>query len=375
MKNPFVIIGVVVLLIIGFVVLREQGVFAPAEKIYVAAEGDGKIIVIDAAKKTVIKSIDLTIEHDGGTVKFFPHNVQVAPDGKSVWVTANSGKHEGHSGGFIPAALAHGEGEAGTEPDEVIVINPRTDRILKRIPLDIGVQGAHVVVASDGSYAYASAQKVGIIYKINAKTYEIEKKIPAPAASQPHGMRISPDGKTLYIALLTGQALGMLDIETNTLTQAPLPGQAVQVGITPDGVTVFVSLYDTKQVALYRPQSKSTILITLPPGAKGPIQMYPTPDSRFVYVADQGYYFNQPTGDRVYKISATTGQTTKEIQAGSAPHGIVVSKDGKFVYVTNLKSDDISIIDIATAAEVGRIPVGKEPNGISIWSKKLGGTP
>ncbi len=375
MKNPLVIIGIVVVLIVGFVVMREQGIFAPAEKLYVAAEGDGKIVVIDPAKKSVITSIDLTVEHDGGTVKFFPHNIQVAPNGKSVWVTANSGKHEGHSGGFIPAALAHGEAVEGSNPDEVIVINPLTDRIIKRIPLDKGVQGAHVVVTADGSYAYATAQKVGIIYKINAKTYEIEKKIPAPSASQPRGMRISLDDQTLYIAMLTGKALGMLDLATDKLTQVGLPGQVVQVGVTPDGKTVFASLYDTKQLAMYRVDTKSTVMVDLPPSAKGPVQMYPTPDSRFVYLADQGYYFGQLQNNIVYKIDVSTGQIVKEIKAGDAPHGVVVSKDGKFVYITNLKSDDVSIIDTATDMEVGKIPVGKEPNGISIWSKSLGGTP
>jgi len=375
MKNPLVIIGIVVVLIIGFVVLREQGIFAPAEKIYIAAEGDGKIVVVDPAKKSIITSIDLGIEHDGGRVPFYPHNVQVAPDGKSVWVTANSGKHEGHSGGMIPTALAHGEADVGSEPDEVIVINPLTDRIKARIQLDKGVQGAHVVVATDGSYAYASAQKVGIIYKINAKTFTIEKKIPAPGASQPHGMRISPDGKILYVALLTGQALGMLDTATDKLTQISMPGQAVQTGITPDGKTAMVSLYDSKQLALYRVDSKSTVMIDLPSTAQGPIQMYPTPDSKFVYLADQGYYFGQPQNDKLYKIEVATGKIVKEIMAGAAPHGVIVSQDGKFVYVTNLMSEDMSIIDTATDSEVGKITIGKEPNGISIWSKKLGGTP
>ncbi len=375
MKNPFVIIGIVVVSIIGFVVLRERGTFAPAEKMYVAAEGDGKIVVMDPAKKSVIKSIDLTVEHDGGTVKFFPHNVQVSPDGRGVWVTANSGKHEGHSGGMIPAAFAHGGDEAGSNPDEVIVINPLTDRIIKRIPLDKGVQGAHVVITPDGSYAYATAQKVGIIYKINAKTHEIEKKIPVPPSSQPHGIRISPDGEILYIALLTGKALGMLDLATDALTQVPMPGQAVQAGVTPDGKAAFVSLYDSKQLAMYRTDTKVTVMIDLPQTAKGPIQMYPTPDSRFVYLADQGYYFGQPQNNLVYKIDVASGAIMKEIKVGDAPHGVVVSKDGKFVYTTNLKSDDISIIDTATDSEVGRMPAGKEPNGISIWSKKFGGAP
>jgi YVTN family beta-propeller protein len=63
------------------------------------------------------------------------------------------------------------------------------------------------------------------------------------------------------------------------------------------------------------------------------------------------------------------------IPAGEAPHGIVVDKKGQFVYVTNLLSEDISIIETATNKETARLKVGEMPNGISIWNKEMGGTP
>ena len=65
----------------------------------------------------------------------------------------------------------------------------------------------------------------------------------------------------------------------------------------------------------------------------------------------------------------------KEIKAGNAPHGVVVSPDGKFVYVTNLLSGDLSIIDTSTDMEIAKIPLGKEPNGVSLWPRTIGGTP
>jgi YVTN family beta-propeller protein len=134
-------------------------------------------------------------------------------------------------------------------------------------------------------------------------------------------------------------------------------------------------MYDTKSLALYNSAHESLSYARLPEGAKGPIQMYPTPDSRFVYLADQGYYFGQPAGDTVYKIDVTTSQVVASIKAGSAPHGVVVSKDGGRVYVTNLLSGDVSIIDATKDVELSRIPVGKEPNGISVWTKDSGGMP
>src|SRR3989344_8585537 len=88
---------------------RSYRAFAVKEKIYVAVEGDAKIAVIDPVSQKVIRSIDLSMEHEGGKLSFAPHNVQVSPDQKSVWVTANAGQHQEHSSFLFNRASAHCE--------------------------------------------------------------------------------------------------------------------------------------------------------------------------------------------------------------------------------------------------------------------------
>lgn len=347
----------------------------PSEKVYVAVEGDAEIAVLDAANRTVLRRIDLSVEHEGGVLPFQPHNVQVAPDGRSVWVTANAGGHEAHAGRAVPAAFAHGDEPAGAEKDEVIVIDPTTDRIIKHIPLAAGVHLAHVALTPDSAYAYVTAQTEGAIYQVNAKTFAVVQRFKTRESSEPHGIRIAPDGSVAYVALLGGNSLGMFDLKTGRLREVPMGGQVVQAGVTPNGTTAFASVYDAKRLAVYDIASGKISSVALPVDAKGPIQVYPTSDSRFVYLADQGYYFDQPEGDRVYKIDLLEAKVVGEIKAGRGPHGVVISKDDAFVYVTNLLSQDVSVIETATDREVARIAVGDKPNGISIWSKERGGTP
>jgi len=359
--------------IIGYQAIPRE---LPSEKVYVAVEGDGIIAVINPATNKVISKISLTVEHDGGILPYQPHNVQVAPDMQSVWVTANSGSHQGHAAKITPSAYAHGEEEeAGDDSDEVIIIDPKTDRIVKRIPIDKGIHLAHIVLTPDSKIAIATAQTIGAIYKINTETFEIEKKIfvpttgPEKTPSEPHGLRVSPDGKTAYIANFGGKSLGILDIASNALSIVPLGGKAVQAGVTADGNYAVVSLYDTKRLAVYDTRDASLKMINLPEGSKGPIQMYATPDSRYVYLADQGYYSEQPQGSLVYKIDLERSAVVKEITAGDAPHGVALSHDGARVYVTNLLSGDLSVIDTASDTEIAKIRVGKEPNGVSVWSQ------
>ncbi len=365
------------------------------EKVYVAVEEEGKIAVLNSANN-VVRYIDLSKNAGGMVRRFSPHNVQVAPDGKSVWVTGNVAG--GHAHGFNPAGLlkqlasatglvrdaladadhdhaAPADGSMQDAKDEVIVLDPETDRIIKRIPLGSGLHLAHVVLTPDSGYALVTAQQKDLVFTINTRTFDVEKQLGTGSKTAPHGLRVSVDGAKAYIAMSTGKALGILDIPTGQLSLVPLKGQAVQAGVTPDGKRAVVSLYDTKSLAVYDIATKIVTYIDLPSEAKGPVQMYPTPDSRYIYLADQGYYFDQPASNKVYKIELSSSKVVATITAGQAPHGAVVSKDGKRAYVTNLLSGDLSVIDAARDTEIDRIAIGGQPNGVSIWSRSAGGTP
>jgi YVTN family beta-propeller protein len=167
----------------------------------------------------------------------------------------------------------------------------------------------------------------------------------------------------------------VIDIKTNAIKIVPLTGSAVQTAVIPNSSFVAASVYDTKQMAFYDSATEEVFYIDLPFESEGAIQSYSTPDGRYLYVADQGYYFGKPTSDYVYKIDIENKEVIQRIQAGVAPHGVVVSPDGGKVYVTNLLSDDISVIDTATDKELAKVKVGKMPNGISLWSHQSGGTP
>ncbi|OIP65762.1 MAG: hypothetical protein COV32_00880 [Candidatus Yonathbacteria bacterium CG10_big_fil_rev_8_21_14_0_10_43_136] len=377
MKNIKIIIAIIAIVGVGLLVSygkkwNEEVSSGISEKIYVAVEGSGKIAVLDAQTKKVLKKIDLTEEKNGMTVGYMPHNVQVSPDNKSVWVTANSTGKDikmKTSLQFIPRAEAHGDEESilNESNDEVIVIDPFSDVIVKRIELGQELHLSHVALTPDSSYAIVASQEKGIIYKINSTSFNVEKEVQTKKGGEPHGLRISPDGKTSYIAMLSGKSMGVLDIASFRLRDVPLKGWAVQTGVTPDGKYALASVYDAKSLAVYDIASAKLSYIDLPKEAKGPVQIYPTPDSRFVYVADQGFYFDHPIGDTVYKIDLQEMKVTQAIKGGSAPHGVIVSKDGKFAYITNLQSDDVSVIDIAVGKEVAKIKVGAMPNGISVW--------
>lgn len=377
-KSPYIILSIIFIAIVfafGFLsdkisaqnsstVKNNQS----AEKLYIALEEEGAIAVVDTKDNLLLGKIDLTYKKGDKAVAFAAHNVQVAPDGNRVWVTANFMSLGGHG-------EEKKEAEEKNGADQVIVIDPKKDAIIKRIDIAPNQHLAHIVVTRNGKTAFVTAQESGVVYKISAETYKVDKTISLAKDSQPHGLRLSADDKNAYVALIGGKGIGVIDTSSNTAKTVPLSGSAVQTAVIPNSSLIAASVYDTKQVAFYDTVTGEISYVDLPSESEGAIQSYATPDGRYLYVADQGYYFGKPTSDYVYVIDVQGKQVVGKIQAGVAPHGVVISPDGKRAYITNLLSDDVSVIDIATDKEIKRIQVGKMPNGISLWSHQSGGTP
>lgn len=380
MNKLYLTIAVVIIVGIGFALFSQSSLDKSAtdnakvgntvsgtqEKIYIALEDEGKVAVMDPTERKIIKTIDLSKETDGKEVHFMAHNVQVSPNGQFVAVTANVAESmDGMSSGSMASP--------DDSSDELVIINPTTDQITQRIPIDIESHLAHVVVSKDGKTAYVISQEKSLVYLINLESGKIAKKIELGQNAQPHGLRLSSDDSKAFIALI-GKGLAILDTASGKFETIQLPGAGVQTAVTQDGKYAFVSVYDTKQIGLLDLKTNKLSFINLPTEAKGPVQIYPSPDSKYLYVADQGYYFDQPSSDKVYRIDIAKKEVDKTVDAGTAPHGIVVNDSGEFAFVTNLLSNDISVIDLMTDKEVARIPAGKMPNGISIWNSVTGGT-
>lgn len=318
-------------------------------KIYVANEEGGSISVIDLQDSLKVTSID--ISGNSGEM-FMAHNVQVAPNGKSVWVTAVPMDSNGIN--------------------QLIVIDPNTSTIKKRIQLGKDLHVAHVVLDNESKYAFVTAKESNQVIQVDASTYQVLRKFELGAGHSPHGLRYS-NGK-LYVANMDSKSMSVINIADGKITDILLGGVVVQTAVTQDGKFVFASLYDTKEVVRYDLQSGQIKRIPLPVGAQGPIQLYTTPDSRLLYVADQGELMERPVSNKVFVIDISNAKVISTITVGNKAHGVVVSKDGKTVYVTNSMDNTVSIIDVATQKVTRTVSVGKGPNGISYWYE-AGGMP
>ena len=329
--------------------LAWSGVAWATDKVFVASEGADTVSVLDAASFKALASV---------RVGKMPHNVQVSPDGKLVWVT-NNGEAVQAGNASSHRDTAKGDHDAMAKPGAVWVIDAATNAVIAKVP--VGMHPAHVVVSPDGGFAYVTNGGDDTVSVIDTSLQRVVVTI--PVGKFPHGIRISPDGKQAYVANLKGGSVSVIDTASQKeVAQVPAGKGPAQVGFTPDGRLVLVSLSQENAVAVIDPAMRKVIRKV----AVGtvPIQLYVTPDSRTLLVANQGT--PRKPGKTVSMIDLESFKITKTVATGAGAHGVAVDRDGRYAYVTNSYANSVSVLDIRESKVVATVGVGKGPNGISV---------
>jgi len=110
------------------------------------------------------------------------------------------------------------------------------------------------------------------------------------------------------------------------------------------------------RLALIDPAT-GNILAKLPTG-HGPHEVAASPDGRTAYVSNFGPYNHYPVGDQthlqpgntitVIDIASRAVKTTWDLGTHMSPHGLLVSHDGKYVWVTTETPQSLLELDAAT---------------------------
>lgn len=176
-----------------------------------------------------------------------PEGVATAPDGKTFYVTCETGgevfvidtasfKTVGHfSVPPRPRSMAFlRDKPIGFIPSEstgqLNVIDTANYKVLKSIALPEGSRPMSVKVSIDGKKVYVSNGRAGTVSVIDSRTYELLDSI--KVGTRPWGMALSPDGKFLYTANGPSNDISVIDVRTNKETSR------IKAGEGPWGITI-----------------------------------------------------------------------------------------------------------------------------------------
>ena len=92
--------------------------------------------------------------------------------------------------------------------------------------------------------------------------------------------------------------------------------------------------------------------IPMPPGPHG---LVITPNGRWVYVSSDG-------ASTVSVIDTATDKVVENIEVGKNPHGLAVTPDGSLVLVAVYDTNSVAFVDSATRRVVGSVAIGRPHN-------------
>jgi len=90
-----------------------------------------------------------------------------------------------------------------------------------------------------------------------------------------------------------------------------------------------------------------------------PIEMVFSPDGQWLYVLCQD-------SDEVRIVDPASAKVVSSIHVGRVPRGIALSPDARRLYVTNAWSDTVSVIDTGSREVAQTLPTGFEPTGVVV---------
>ena len=248
-----------------------------------------------------------------------PHNITVAPDGKSYYVT-----------------VAH-----GTPFGSLWKLAAGTDSVLGRAQVELFP--TTVSLTPDGQYAFVANSdfhgdhpRTNVVSVVHTPT--MTKITDVPACDMPHGVKVNHAGTRAYISCMHSNEILQLEVATLRISGRAATGEGLTAAATSSAPS------HHGPAAPVRHDSGTGC---------SPTYVSVSPDDKRLYVACNA-------SNLIQVWDAATFRRITDIPTGKGAYNVEPSPDGKVVVVTNKKDQSVSLIDAITLNEIARIPTSKK---------------
>ncbi|MGA2301317.1 MAG: YncE family protein [Candidatus Acidiferrum sp.] len=144
-----------------------------------------------------------------------------------------------------------------------------------------------------------------------------------------------------------------------TETVIPVGNGSEGFDVSPDGKEIWVANAQDGTISIIELANKKVVQ-TLDANVRGANRLKFTPDGKLVFVSTLG-------GPDLVVIDAATRKDVKRVKIGRGAAGILIQPDGLRAYVACTPDDYVAVIDVKALEMTGKIPVGKQPDGLA-WA-------
>ena len=211
-------------------------------RLYVSNEDTKSASVVNIAASKVEHIIPVGQE---------PEGVATTPDGNQFYVTCESG-------------------------GDVYVVDTKSYSVVGHFKVD--PRPRTVAFLPSAGVAFVPSESTGELNVVDSKTFKTVKVITLPAGSRPMSVRMSPDGRSVYVSNGRGGTVSVIDAHRYTV------GESIKVGTRPWGIDF-------------------------------------SPDGKYLFTA------NGPSDD-VSVVDVNTNQEIKRVKTGKSPWSVTVVPQG-----------------------------------------------
>jgi DNA-binding beta-propeller fold protein YncE len=240
-------------------------------------------------------------------------------------------------------------------------IDPRTGRPGRPIPVE---DPYNLYFTPDGRYAIVVAERLQRLDFRNPATMRLIHSLAVPQCRGVDHMDFSAHGHYAYVSCEFSGDMIELDLRTQrvmrTLTLDHGLASPQDVKLSPDGRTVYVA--DQQNGGLWEIDPVTFRVIGFLRTGSGAHGLYPSRDSKVMYVS------NRAAGS----ISVVSFRTRRVIKTWQLPQPASpdmggVSTDGRTLWLSGRYNAAVYAIDTGTGRLRATIAVGEGPHGLCVW--------
>lgn len=176
----------------------------------------------------------------------------------------------------------------------------------------------HMDFTANGRYALASCEFAGRMIVVDLNRETIVKTIDLAASAMPQDVKLSPDGRTFYVADMAENGVWLIDAHMMRRIGFLHTGLGAH-GLYPsrDAKVLYISNRTEGSITVLSFASRRPIAKWRLPGGGSPDMGGVSADGKVLWLSGR---FNA----EVYAISTTTGRLLHRIAVGQGPHGLCV---------------------------------------------------
>lgn len=293
------------------------------------------------------RSHDLTLI-DGRTLRV---EASIPVDGRARGIKLAP---DGHS---VLVALSGDVPQHPSPVDGIVVVDLATRRITRRYKA--GTDPEQFAITPDGRRIFAANEDAGTASSIDPVTGGVRSAL--VVGTEPEGVTVSPDGRWVYVTGETSNTVSVIDVGAERVVATFLvDARPRAVAFSRDGHFAFVTSEVGGSVARVDARRHTVLARTsVGSGEEKPVGVVVSPDGRRIYVATGAAH-------AMVALDATSLREVGRVRVGRRPWGIALSPDGRFAYTANGLTDDISVVDVSTMRVVSTVRAGTRPWGVVV---------